>query len=135
MMKLEEAIEKYSFNHVWTIDGRIMLKMEIISQVYVRVDLSIMGKEIVLSFILCVLLFVLRVVFFWGNFATCFLQSMINRNTPLIRIFLFQILLYYVVTQTYFFLLQQHTTYLFYRFTQRVIFYYLDNCHINNINP
>ena len=26
MEKLEEAREKYHFNHVWTIDGRIMFK-------------------------------------------------------------------------------------------------------------
>ena len=34
-----------------------------------------MGKEFVLLFVFFVLLLVLRVIFFWGNFATCFFQS------------------------------------------------------------
>ena len=62
--KLEEAREKYGFKHVWRIDGILSL-----------IVLSIMGKEFFLSFVLFVLLFVLRIIFFWGNFATCFFQS------------------------------------------------------------
>ena len=37
--------------------------------------LGIMGKEFALLLVLFVLLFVLRVIFVLGNFATCFFQS------------------------------------------------------------
>ena len=95
--------------------------------------ISIMGKETVLSFVLNVLLFVLKVIFFRGNFVTCFLQShdkweySFNRN-----IFISDFKCYYVFSQSNFFLLQQRTTYLLYRFTQKIVFFYLGNCYITH---
>ena len=68
------------------------------------------GKEIVLLFVLFVLLFILRVIFFWGNFATCFFfDLMINGNTDLIQIFFISdFKFYYVSTQSYFFSYNNH---------------------------
>ena len=65
---------------VLNMSGRLMvascLTMEMTSQVYIMVNwLRHYGKILHLSFVLFVLLFVLRVIFFWGNFATCFFQS------------------------------------------------------------
>ena len=118
MLKLEEAREKYGFNYVWTIDGRNMLKMEMINQAYIMVNwLKHYGKRSH-SFV-CVIRVVIffRVIFFWDNFATSFFQSnnkckyAFNAN-----IFISDFTFYFVFTQSYFFLLQDipylqiHTT-------------------------
>ena len=73
-----------------------------------------MGKEFVLSFVLFLLVFDLRVTFFWGNFATCFFKSN-DKWEDLFNTFLF----HYFFTQAIFFsctttydipFLQIHTT-------------------------
>ena len=64
-----------------------------------------MGKEFVLSFVLFLLVFDLRVTFFWGNFATCFFKSN-DKWEDLFNTFLF----HYFFTQAIFFLVQQHMT-------------------------
>ena len=113
----------------------LCLKTQMISKCILLIGLSIMGKEFVLSFALFVLLLVLRIIFIWGNFATCFFQSndkcVYAFNT---NIFVSNVAYYYFFTQSYYFLLKQHMTYLFYRFTQQIIFFYLDNCYIINTN-
>ena len=68
------------------------------------------GKEIVLLFVLFVLLFILRVLFFWGNFATCFFFRFNDKwehgfNT---NIFISDFKFYYVSTQSYFFSYNNH---------------------------
>ena len=60
---------------------------------------KICAKEITeqkMSLFIVVVLFVRRVIFNWGNFASCFFFNlMINGYTPLIEIFLFSSFTYY----------------------------------------
>ena len=114
----------------------LYLKMVMISQVSSMVMvLSIMGRENILSFVINLFVFVLKVIFVWGILYLIFLQSdakwkyAFNTN-----IFISGFIFYHFVTQSCFFLLKQHEAYLFYKFTQQIIFFYLDNCCIININ-
>ena len=91
-----------------------------------------MGKEFVFLFVLFMLLFVLKVTFFWDNFATYFFQS--NGNTTLMQIILYQILHFIIFLHKVIVFSYNNIDIPFYRFPQQIIFLYLDNCYIININ-
>ena len=72
-----------------------------------------MGIEFVLSFILFMMSFVLRVLYLCGNFATCFFLSNDKwEYTFNTNIFISNFTFYYFLTQSYFFLLEQPTYYI-----------------------
>ena len=113
----------------------LYLKMVMISQVSSMVMvLSIVGRENILSFVMNLFVYVLKVIFVWGILYLVFLQSAAKWKYAFnTNIFISGFIFYHFVTQSYFFLLKQHEAYLFYKFTQQIIFFYLDNCCIINI--
>ena len=94
-----------------------------------------MGIEFVLSFILFMMRFVLRVIFLCGNFATCFFQSNDKWEYTLnTNIFISNFTFYYFLRQSYFFSSNnQHIIYLFDRFTKQ-LFSFLSYSSEININ-
>ena len=127
-------MKKQKQNTVLNMYGRSMvvpcLKIEMISPAYIMVNwLKHYGKRIC-SFV-CVICAVICSYgnFFWVIVQLVFLSLIINGNTPLTKIFLFQILCFIIFHTKLFFLLQQHMEYLLYRFAQQFI-----NCFTINID-
>ena len=73
-----------------------------------------MEKEFILLFMLFMMLFILRVIFLCGNFATCFFQSNDKwKYTFNTNIFISNFTFFTFGHKLFFFLLQQYITYPF----------------------
>ena len=101
-------MKKQKQNTVLNMYGRSMvvpcLKIEMISPAYIMVNwLKHYGKRIC-SFVCAICAVICSYGnFFWVIFQLVFLSLIINGNTPLTKIFLFQILCFIFFTQSYFF--------------------------------